>query len=114
MQSQSRPGLRWSQAMGMPRPETKWSHVFGKIPDQDQDCGVWSGPDRVPIGPGPNFPNTSTTRPPKAAGGMVLNLTRLCARTKKLLHLDGRWVLEMFQGGKTTETTALDLGLCTS
>ena len=44
--------------MGIPRLETKWSGVFGKIPDWDQDRGVWSGPDRVPIGPGPNFPNT--------------------------------------------------------
>ena len=43
----------------MPRPETKQSCVFGKIPDWDRDCGVWSGPDQVPIGPGPNFPNTS-------------------------------------------------------
>ena len=45
--------------MGMPRPETKQSGVFGKIPDLDWDCGVWSGPDQVPIGPVPNFPNTS-------------------------------------------------------
>ena len=44
-----------SGKMGMPRLEM----VFGKIPDWDQDHGVWSGPDRVPIGPGPNFPNTS-------------------------------------------------------
>ena len=46
--------------MGMPRPETKWSGVFGKIPDLDRDCRVWSGPDQVPIGLGPNFPNTSS------------------------------------------------------
>ena len=45
--------------MGMPRPETKRSGIFGKIWDLDRDCGVWSGPDRVPIGPGLNFPNTS-------------------------------------------------------
>ena len=45
--------------MGMPRPETKWSGVFRKIPDLDRDRGVWSGPDRVPIGLGLNFPNTS-------------------------------------------------------
>ena len=45
--------------MGMSGPETKWSSVFGKFPDLDQDHGVWSGPDQVPIGPGPNFPNTS-------------------------------------------------------
>ena len=45
--------------MGLPRLETKRSRVFGKIPDWDWDHGVWSGPDRVPIGPGPNFPNTS-------------------------------------------------------
>ena len=43
----------------MPGPETKWSGVFGKIPDLDWDHGVWSGPDWVPIGPGPNFPNTN-------------------------------------------------------
>ena len=48
--------------MGMPGPETKWSHVFGKIPDWDWDCGVWSSPDRVPISPGPNFPNTKASR----------------------------------------------------
>ena len=45
--------------MGMPRLETKRSGVFRKIPDLDRDCRVWSGPDRVPIGPGLNFPNTS-------------------------------------------------------
>ena len=45
--------------MGMPRPGTKRSGVFGKIPDRDWDRGVWSGSDRVPIGLGPNFPNTS-------------------------------------------------------
>ena len=45
--------------MGMPRLETKQSGVFGKIPDWDWDCRVWSGPDQVPIGPGPNFPNTN-------------------------------------------------------
>ena len=45
--------------MGMPRPGTKQSGVFGKIPDRDRDRGVWSGSDRVPIGLGPNFPNTS-------------------------------------------------------
>ena len=49
--------------MGMPGPETKRSRVFGKIPDRDRDCGVWSGPDRVPIGPGPNFPNTTSKAP---------------------------------------------------
>ena len=46
--------------MRMPRPETERSSIFGKIPDLDRDRGVWSGPDRVPIGPGPNFPNTTT------------------------------------------------------
>ena len=45
--------------IGMPRPETKRSHIFGKFPDWDWDCGVWSGPDWVPISPGPNFPNTT-------------------------------------------------------
>ena len=45
--------------MGMPRPEPKRSGIFGKIWDLDRDRGVWSGPDWVPIGPGPNFPNTS-------------------------------------------------------
>ena len=45
--------------MGMPRPGTKRSGVFGKIPDWDWDRGVWSGSDQVPIGLGPNFPNTS-------------------------------------------------------
>ena len=45
--------------MELPRPETKRSRVFGKIPDQDRDRWVWSGPDRVPIGLGPNFPNTN-------------------------------------------------------
>ena len=45
--------------MGMPRPETKWSGVFRKIPNLDRDRGVWSGPDWVPISPGPNLPNTS-------------------------------------------------------
>ena len=40
--------------------ETKWSGVFGKIPNLDWDCRVWSSPDQVPISPGPNFPNTST------------------------------------------------------
>ena len=45
--------------IGLPRLETKRSHVFGKIPDRDRDHGVWSGPDWVPIGLGPNFPNTS-------------------------------------------------------
>ena len=48
--------------MRMPRPETKRSGVFGKIPDRDRDRWVWSGPDRVPIGPGPNFPNTTSER----------------------------------------------------
>ena len=48
--------------MGMPRQETKRSGVFRKIPDLDRDRGVWSGPDRVPIGPGPNFPNTKRDR----------------------------------------------------
>ena len=47
-----------SSKMGMPRPETKQSCVFGKIQDWDQDHGVWSSPDWVPIGLGPNFPNT--------------------------------------------------------
>ena len=50
--------------MGMPRLETKWSGVFGKIPDLDWDCGVWSGPDWVSIGLGPNFPNTRPQSPP--------------------------------------------------
>ena len=49
--------------MGMPRPGTKRSGVFGKIPDRDRDCGVWSGSDRVPIGLGPNFPNTTWYNP---------------------------------------------------
>ena len=44
--------------MGMPRLETKQSGIFGKIPDLDQDRRVWSSPDQVPIGSGPNFPNT--------------------------------------------------------
>ena len=44
--------------MGLPRSETNWSHVFGKIPDWDQDHGVWSSPDQVPVGQGLNFPNT--------------------------------------------------------
>ena len=44
--------------MGMPRPETKWSGIFGKIPDRDQDCWVWSSLDWVPIGLGLNFPST--------------------------------------------------------
>ena len=48
--------------MGMPRPGTKRSGVFGKIPDRDRDRGVWSGSDRVPIGLGPNFPNTNANR----------------------------------------------------
>ena len=56
----------------MPRPGTKQSSVFGKIPDLDWDRGVWSGPDRVPIGLGPNFPNTSTgTMPPFNASQCV-------------------------------------------
>ena len=42
----------------MPKPGTKRSGVFGKIPDLDRNHGVWSGSDRVPIGLGPNFPNT--------------------------------------------------------
>ena len=42
----------------MPKPGTKRSGVFGKIPDLDRNRGVWSGSDRVPIGLGPNFPNT--------------------------------------------------------
>ena len=50
--------------MGMPRPGTKWSGVFGKIPDRDRDRGVWSGSDRVPIGLGPNFPNTTPAPSP--------------------------------------------------
>ena len=45
--------------MGMPRPETKRSGIFGKIPDWDRDRWVWSGLNRVPIGLGPYFPNTS-------------------------------------------------------
>ena len=48
--------------MGLPRPETKPSCVFGKIPDWDWDCGVWSGPDWVPISLAPNFPNTKSHR----------------------------------------------------
>ena len=47
----------------MLRPGTKQSGVFGKIPDQDWDRWVWSGPDRVPIGLGPNFPNTNMYQP---------------------------------------------------
>ena len=50
--------------MRMPRPETEWSGIFGKIPDLDRDRGVWSSPDRVPIGPGPNFPNTISNSKP--------------------------------------------------
>ena len=46
--------------MELPRPETKRSHVFGKIPDRDWDHWVWSSPDWVPIGLGRNFPNTTT------------------------------------------------------
>ena len=46
------------QTGSIPRPETKRSSVFRKIPDLDLDCRVWSSPDWVPIGPGPNFPNT--------------------------------------------------------
>ena len=49
----------------MPRPETKWSGDFGKIPDLDWDHGVWSSPDQVPIGPGLNLPNTT----PKLTAG---------------------------------------------
>ena len=45
--------------VGMSRPETKRSGDFGKIPDQDWDRWVWSGPDWVPISLGPNFPNTN-------------------------------------------------------
>ena len=45
--------------MGLPRLESKQSCVFGKIPDWDRDCWVWSSPDQVPIGPGLNFPNTN-------------------------------------------------------
>ena len=43
----------------MPRPETERSGIFGKIPDLDRDRRVWSGPDQVLIGLGPNFPNTT-------------------------------------------------------
>ena len=50
--------------MGMPRPGTKRSGVFGKIPDWDRDRRVWSGSDRVPIGLGPNFPNTTCDESP--------------------------------------------------
>ena len=45
--------------MGMPRPGTKQSRVFWKIPDRGRDRWVWSGPDWVPIGLGLNFPNTT-------------------------------------------------------
>ena len=50
--------------MELPRPETKQSRVFGKIPDRDRDRLVWSSPDWVPIGLGPNFPNTSSHAKP--------------------------------------------------
>ena len=56
--------------MGMPRPGTKRSGVFGKIPDWDRDRGVWSGSDRVPIGLGPNFPNTRICSHVRAREGM--------------------------------------------
>ena len=56
--------------MRMPRPETKQSGIFGKIPDLDRDRGVWSGPDRVPIGLGPNFPNTRRS-PWLSCGGLL-------------------------------------------
>ena len=59
--------------MGMPKAGTKWSGVFGKIPDLDRDRGVWSGPDRVPIGLGPNFPNTTcASQSSLLPGGAVL------------------------------------------
>ena len=62
MWSQSRGSETVSGNMGMPRPETKRSGIFGKIPDLDRDRRVWSGPGQVPIGPGPNFPNTNHAR----------------------------------------------------
>ena len=55
--------------MGMPRPGTKRSGVFGKIPDRDWDRGVWSGSDRVPISLGPNFPNTTLYPPQHGSNG---------------------------------------------
>ena len=57
MQSRSRLVLG---NVGLPRPETKRSHFFGKIPDWDWDHQVWSSLDGVPISPGLNFPNTIT------------------------------------------------------
>ena len=43
----------------LPRLETQRPEIFRKISDWDQDCRVWSSPDRVPISPGPNFSNTT-------------------------------------------------------
>ena len=57
--------------MGMPRPRTKRSGVFGKIPDRDWDRGVWSGSDRVPISLGPNFPNTRQNKASSPAPGAL-------------------------------------------
>ena len=69
--------------MGMPRPGTKRSRVFGKIPDRDRDHGVWSGSDRVPIGLGPNFPNTN----PNTTTSSMLMLTTHVPSFHTLPHM---------------------------
>ena len=62
--------------MGMPRLETKRSGIFGKIPDRDRDRWVWSGLNWVPIGLGPNFPNTTNT--PDSFIGSMLFVPQMC------------------------------------
>ena len=60
MRSQSRLGLRWSQAMWeCPDWRPSGPGILGKSQTGTGTAGpwVWSGPDQVPIGLGPNFPN---------------------------------------------------------
>ena len=71
--------------MGLPRPETKWSCIFGKIPDQDWDHRVWSGPDWVPIGPGPNFPNTILVKNWKPTLALLIPLGKLKLNSKDFI-----------------------------
>ena len=60
MRSRSRLGLDGLRQDGNAQTGDQAVWLFG--PDLDRDRGVWSGPDRVPIGPGLNFPNTNCSQ----------------------------------------------------
>ena len=92
------------------RPETKRSGVFGKIPDRDRDCWVWSGPDWVPIGPGLNFPNTSDDRSKPPCAPEHPNTSHPNAPTDsipELLLAPSSWTLHPLSGTYCTLCTIL-------